>query len=82
MGHKVRTDRLFGSAHSIALTPEGFIGAADLRALGAAAAGYWSQLRNDAPRVEYAREPATRVAVTASPRHDCDDNAGVIARHK
>jgi gamma-glutamyltranspeptidase/glutathione hydrolase len=40
MGHKIGTSRLFGSAHSIALTPEGLVGAADLRALGAAAAGY------------------------------------------
>jgi gamma-glutamyltranspeptidase/glutathione hydrolase len=39
-GHKVRVDTLFGSAHSIAVTPQGLVGAADLRALGAAAAGY------------------------------------------
>jgi gamma-glutamyltranspeptidase/glutathione hydrolase len=41
LGHKVRsTGALFGSAHSIAVTPEGVTGAADLRARGAAAAGY------------------------------------------
>jgi len=31
---------LFGSAHSIEVTPQGLVGAADLRARGAAAAGY------------------------------------------
>src|SRR5215468_4635579 len=40
MGHKVRFGPLFGSAHSIAITPEAVTGAADLRARGAAAAGY------------------------------------------
>ena len=40
LGHKVRFGSLFGSAHSIALTPQAIIGAADLRARGAAAAGY------------------------------------------
>jgi gamma-glutamyltranspeptidase / glutathione hydrolase len=40
MGHKVRLDSLFGSAHSIAIAPEAMTGAADLRAQGAAAAGY------------------------------------------
>jgi gamma-glutamyltranspeptidase/glutathione hydrolase len=40
MGHKVRIGPLFGSAHSIAVTPEGLTGAADLRASGAAAEGY------------------------------------------
>jgi gamma-glutamyltranspeptidase/glutathione hydrolase len=40
MGHHVRTGALFGSAHSIAVTPEGLTGAADLRSRGAAAAGY------------------------------------------
>jgi gamma-glutamyltranspeptidase / glutathione hydrolase len=40
MGHKVRVDSLFGSAHSIAIGPGTMIGAADLRARGSAAAGY------------------------------------------
>jgi len=40
LGHKVQTGPLFGSAHSIAMTPEAMTGAADLRARGAAAAGY------------------------------------------
>ena len=40
VGHKLRTDPIFGSAHSIAVTAEGLVGAADLRARGAAAAGY------------------------------------------
>jgi gamma-glutamyltranspeptidase / glutathione hydrolase len=40
MGHKVRADSLFGSAHSIAVAPGMMTGAADLRARGAAAAGY------------------------------------------
>jgi gamma-glutamyltranspeptidase / glutathione hydrolase len=40
MGHKVRMDSLFGSAHSIAIGPGTMTGAADLRARGAAAAGY------------------------------------------
>ena len=40
MGHTVRADSLFGSAHSIAIAPATMTGAADLRARGAAAAGY------------------------------------------
>ena len=40
LGHKVRFGPLFGSAHSIAVAPEAMTGAADLRARGAAAAGY------------------------------------------
>ena len=40
LGHKVRFGSMFGSAHSIAVTPETITGAADLRARGAAAAGY------------------------------------------
>jgi gamma-glutamyltranspeptidase / glutathione hydrolase len=40
LGHKVQTGPLFGSAHSIEVTPRGLVGAADLRARGAAAAGY------------------------------------------
>ena len=40
MGHTVRVESLFGSAHSIAVAPETMTGAADLRARGAAAAGY------------------------------------------
>lgn len=40
MGHNVRVDSLFGSAHSVAIAPETMTGAADLRARGAAAAGY------------------------------------------
>jgi gamma-glutamyltranspeptidase/glutathione hydrolase len=40
MGHHVKIGSLFGSAHSIAVTPEGLTGAADLRSRGAAAAGY------------------------------------------
>ena len=40
LGHKVRIGSLFGSAHSIAIAPEALTGAADLRARGAAAAGY------------------------------------------
>jgi gamma-glutamyltranspeptidase / glutathione hydrolase len=40
MGHKVRMGALFGSAHSIAVSPEALTGAADLRARGATAAGY------------------------------------------
>jgi gamma-glutamyltranspeptidase / glutathione hydrolase len=40
MGHKVRVDSLFGSAHSIAIGPGTMTGAADLRARGSAAAGY------------------------------------------
>ena len=38
-GHRVRIGPVFGSAHSIAVTPEGLVGAADRRAQGAAAAG-------------------------------------------
>jgi gamma-glutamyltranspeptidase/glutathione hydrolase len=40
MGHKVRVGPLFGSAHSIGVAPGAFTGAADLRARGAAAAGF------------------------------------------
>jgi gamma-glutamyltranspeptidase/glutathione hydrolase len=40
MGHKVRVGSMFGSAHSIAVAPDGLTGAADLRARGASAAGY------------------------------------------
>jgi gamma-glutamyltranspeptidase/glutathione hydrolase len=40
LGHKVRFGPLFGSAHSIAVGPDVITGAADLRARGAAAAGY------------------------------------------
>jgi gamma-glutamyltranspeptidase/glutathione hydrolase len=40
LGHKVQIGSLFGSAHSIAIAPEALTGAADLRARGAAAAGY------------------------------------------
>jgi gamma-glutamyltranspeptidase/glutathione hydrolase len=40
MGHKVRVESLFGSAHSVAIAPGAMTGAADLRARGAAAAGY------------------------------------------
>jgi gamma-glutamyltranspeptidase / glutathione hydrolase len=40
LGHKMRPGPLFGSAHSIAIGPETISGAADLRARGAAAAGY------------------------------------------
>jgi len=40
LGHKVRFGSLFGSAHSIAVGPQFLTGAADLRAQGAAAAGY------------------------------------------
>jgi gamma-glutamyltranspeptidase/glutathione hydrolase len=40
LGHRVRLGSLFGSAHSIAIGPESLAGAADLRARGAAAAGY------------------------------------------
>jgi gamma-glutamyltranspeptidase / glutathione hydrolase len=39
-GHIIKTGPLSGSAHSIAVTPEGFVGAADARARGALAAGY------------------------------------------
>jgi gamma-glutamyltranspeptidase len=40
LGHRVRLGSLFGSAHSITIGPETLTGAADLRARGAAAAGY------------------------------------------
>ena len=40
MGHKVRFDGLFGSAHSISVAPSGLTGAADQRARGATAAGF------------------------------------------
>jgi gamma-glutamyltranspeptidase/glutathione hydrolase len=40
LGHRVRLGSLFGSAHSIAISPEMLTGAADLRARGASAAGY------------------------------------------
>jgi gamma-glutamyltranspeptidase/glutathione hydrolase len=40
LGHRVRFGPLFGSAHSIAVAPQAMTGAADLRARGAAAAGY------------------------------------------
>src|SRR5215467_588933 len=40
LGHKVRFGPVFGSAHSIAVAPQAMTGAADLRARGAAAAGY------------------------------------------
>jgi gamma-glutamyltranspeptidase len=36
----VENGPLFGSAHSIAVTPQGLVGAADTRAPGAAAAGF------------------------------------------
>jgi gamma-glutamyltranspeptidase/glutathione hydrolase len=39
-GHKVRVGATMGSAHSIAVTPHGLVGAADSRAKGALAAGY------------------------------------------
>ena len=39
-GHRVRTDATFGSANSIAVTPDGLVGAADTRGRGATAAGY------------------------------------------
>jgi gamma-glutamyltranspeptidase / glutathione hydrolase len=39
-GYRVRLGSLFGSAHSIAIGQETLTGAADLRARGAAAAGY------------------------------------------
>jgi gamma-glutamyltranspeptidase / glutathione hydrolase len=40
MGHHVRIGPMFGSAHSIAVTPDGLVGAADLRSRGATASGY------------------------------------------
>jgi gamma-glutamyltranspeptidase/glutathione hydrolase len=39
-GHKVIEIRPFGSANSILITPQGFVGAADARTRGALAAGY------------------------------------------
>jgi gamma-glutamyltranspeptidase/glutathione hydrolase len=39
-GHRVRVGPTMGSAHSIAVTPAGMVGAADSRAKGALAAGY------------------------------------------
>jgi gamma-glutamyltranspeptidase / glutathione hydrolase len=39
-GDKVRTGPTFGSANSIAVTPQGLAGAADVRARGASAQGY------------------------------------------
>ena len=49
MGHKVRFDGLFGSAHSIFVAPSGLTGAADQRARGATAAGF-SARRSSMPR--------------------------------
>lgn len=46
-GHKIEAGPLFGSAHSIAVTPEGFIGAADGRADGSLAAGFASDDRSN-----------------------------------
>jgi gamma-glutamyltranspeptidase / glutathione hydrolase len=40
LGHTVLVGPLFGSANSIAVTPDGLVGAADMRARGATAAGY------------------------------------------
>ncbi|MBV8512243.1 MAG: gamma-glutamyltransferase [Xanthobacteraceae bacterium] len=40
LGHTVRIGPLSGSAHSVAVTPKGLVGAADERARGALAAGY------------------------------------------
>jgi gamma-glutamyltranspeptidase / glutathione hydrolase len=40
LGHTVQNGPLFGSAHSIEVTPQGLLGAADQRAPGAFAAGY------------------------------------------
>jgi gamma-glutamyltranspeptidase/glutathione hydrolase len=39
LGHKVEAGPLFGAANSIAVTPKGFVGAADSRAAGGLAAG-------------------------------------------
>ena len=39
-GHKVQDTRPFGSANSILVTPQGFVGAADARTRGSLAAGY------------------------------------------
>jgi gamma-glutamyltranspeptidase / glutathione hydrolase len=40
LGHKLRIGATFGSAHSIMVTPDGLVGAADQRVRGALAAGY------------------------------------------
>jgi gamma-glutamyltranspeptidase/glutathione hydrolase len=40
LGHKVRIGPTAGSANSIAVTPNGLVGAADTRARGATASGY------------------------------------------
>lgn len=40
MGHNVRIGPIFGSAHSVAVTPDGLVGAADMRSRGAGADGY------------------------------------------
>jgi len=40
LGHNVRTGPISGSAHSIAVTADGIVGAADARSRGAAAKGY------------------------------------------
>jgi len=40
LGHNVRTGPISGSAHSIAVTPDGLVGVADARVRGAAAKGY------------------------------------------
>lgn len=40
LGHRIEVGRRFGSANSIAVTPEGFVGAADGRAEGSLAAGF------------------------------------------
>ena len=40
LGHKITAGPLFGSAHSIAVTPDGIVGAADGRAEGSLAAGF------------------------------------------
>jgi gamma-glutamyltranspeptidase/glutathione hydrolase len=39
-GHTIRVGPVSGSAHSIAVTPKGLVGAADARSRGALAAGY------------------------------------------
>jgi gamma-glutamyltranspeptidase / glutathione hydrolase len=39
-GHTIRIGSVSGSAHSIAVTPDGLVGAADARSRGALAAGY------------------------------------------
>ncbi len=40
LGHNIQINSLFGSAHSIEVTPTGLVGAADQRARGSFAAGY------------------------------------------